>query len=154
MGLDMYLMRKTYIGANYEFNKITGAISIFRDGKPVNISFNRISEISERAAYWRKSNQIHNWFVKRVQNGVDDCGEYQVSRELLETLVDDCLNALSNRDKAADILPTASGFFFGSTEMDDYYFQDLEYTYKTIKELLDETNIEDYDVAFYYQSSW
>ena len=41
---------------------------------------------------WRKANQIHNWFVENVQNGKDDCGTYEVSKEQLETLLDICKN--------------------------------------------------------------
>ena len=29
--------------------------------------------------YWRKANQIHNWFVQNCQNGVDDCGRYAIT---------------------------------------------------------------------------
>jgi hypothetical protein len=40
--------------------------------------------------YWRKANAIHAWFVKNVQNGVDDCGDYPVSPKKLKTLLDLC----------------------------------------------------------------
>jgi hypothetical protein len=30
------------------------------------------TQVSVTCAYWRKSNQIHNWFVKNVQNNEDD----------------------------------------------------------------------------------
>ena len=32
MGLDMYLSRKIYIGANHDFNKVKGTIKITREG--------------------------------------------------------------------------------------------------------------------------
>ncbi len=37
--------------------------------------------------YWRKANQIHNWFVENVQGGVDDCGHYPVTIAQLEKLL-------------------------------------------------------------------
>ena len=61
MGLDMYLNKRTYIGAEYEHRKVKGKIEITEgeEDKPINIQFNRVSEIIERVAYWRKANQIH-----------------------------------------------------------------------------------------------
>lgn len=41
-------------------------------------------------AYWRKANAIHNWFVENIQNGVDDCGTYEVTKEKLEELLHTC----------------------------------------------------------------
>lgn len=46
--------------------------------------------VSEGVGYWRKANQIHNWFVQNVQNGYDDCSCYEVSKERLEELLDIC----------------------------------------------------------------
>ena len=40
--------------------------------------------------YWRKANAIHKWFVENVQEGVDDCGEYEVTVEQLTELRDLC----------------------------------------------------------------
>lgn len=53
--------------------------------------------IMEQVGYWRKSNQIHNWFVNHVQNGEDDC-EYhnECTREILEELLDTCKTVLES----------------------------------------------------------
>ena len=84
MGLDMYLTRKKFIGANYEHRKVEGLISITSNGKEIPIDFNKVSYIEESAAYWRKANAIHNWFVKNVQNVNDDCDLYHVSKENIQ----------------------------------------------------------------------
>ncbi len=151
MGLDMYLNKHTYIGANYEHRNVTGKIELTQgvDSKPVNIKLNRVSEISEQVAYWRKANQIHNWFVKNVQSGDDDCGDYFVSKEQLTELVNDCKKVLADKGKAVEVMPTKSGFFFGGTEVDEYYFSDLEDTIKMVEPLLEEEG-----GSFYYTSSW
>lgn len=47
-------------------------------------------EIIEQVGYWRKANQIHNWFIENVQGGEDDCDYYDVSREDLKELLDTC----------------------------------------------------------------
>lgn len=102
------------------------------------------------AGYWRKANHIHNWFVTNVQNGVDDCEKYPVSYEKLAELRDLCKKVLDSHDLAESLLPTVSGFFFGSINYDSDYFEDLELSIKVIDQVLQECNHEN----LYYQSSW
>ena len=40
--------------------------------------------------YWRKANQIHNWFVENVQDGDDNCEEYDVTTSDIENLLAKC----------------------------------------------------------------
>lgn len=47
--------------------------------------------IQQEVAYWRKANQIHDWFVNNVQDGNDDCECYEVSEEQLRDLLDICI---------------------------------------------------------------
>lgn len=47
--------------------------------------------IMKQVGYWRKANQIHNFFVKNVQDGVDDCDYHnECTREILEDLLRTC----------------------------------------------------------------
>lgn len=109
--------------------------------------------IHEQVGYWRKANQIHNWFVEHVQNGVDDCRYHnEVTKEDLEELLDTCHEVLCNPDLADELLPTQGGFFFGSTEYDEYYIQDLECTINTITKVLETTDFD--KEMLYYVSSW
>jgi len=103
--------------------------------------------------YWRKANAVHKWFVDTQADGVDKCQPINVSTESLKELLDLCEQALSNKDKAGEYLPTESEFFFGSTEYDEYYIQDLEYTQERLKKVIDtmEKNQEHFAV---YQASW
>lgn len=99
MGLDMYLNKNIYVGANYEHNKIAGSIKLTKEGKPIPVNLKRVIYIEEQVGYWRKANQIHKWFVDNVQEGVDNCGEYDVSKEKLMELLESC-----EKVKAASIL--------------------------------------------------
>ena len=47
-------------------------------------------------------------------------------------------------------LAPIAGFFFGSTEKDEYYYKDLEYTVETINSLL--ANGDEWE--YYYRASW
>lgn len=141
-------------------------------------------------AYWRKANQIRQWFVNHIDefNESDNGEYYEVTEELLNKLITDCKAVLFSHDKVIiddkvkdkmdkvrtlseqgvdgekdgaketlermerkygltgvsvrpeDILPTSSGFFFGSTEYDEWYYQDLENTIKMCQEVIDETD--------------
>lgn len=80
------------------------------------------------AAYWRKANAIHKWFVDTTQGGVDECQESEVSVEQVEDLVARCRGVLHNPGRASEILPSEGGFFFGSTDYDDWYTEQLKET--------------------------
>lgn len=111
----------------------------------------------KEVAYWRKSNQVHNWFVTNCQNGVDECQQTRVNKENLIDLKEACQAVLSAPESdrvetAKRILPTVGGFFFGMTEYNEYYFVDLEDTVKMLDKVIDETDFEKEEI--YYTSSW
>lgn len=160
MGLDMFLDRETYIGANYEHRNVTGNIFINFDGTGFTIDFNRITTIKERVGYWRKANQIHGWFVDNVQNGNDNCGQYIVDvGQLIELkeIVDMVLQDHTEKF-AEEHLPPTSGFFFGGDDIDEYYWEDLEYTQKLLGEIIKEheglSKNQQIYTTYTYQSSW
>ncbi len=109
----------------------------------------RVKEISIEAMYWRKANQIHNWFVDNVQESIDECKPHHVSRNELEKLLKDCRAALYHKD--SNTLPPKEGFFFGSTEINDDYWNDIKRTAAEIETLLSEL---DDSWEFEYCASW
>ena len=122
------------------------------DDDPVNTITVKKSEIESvlfEYAYWRKANQIHQWFVDHIQDGNDDCRDYEVSGEKLLELVELCKQVLNRKDEefSKGTLPTQAGFFFGSTDYDDYYYEDLESTIKQLE------NVHP-DEVYTYSSSW
>lgn len=151
MGLDMYLTKKTFVGAEYEHRNVKGTVEITVDGKPLPITFNRISEITENVAYWRKANAIHKWFVDECQDGVDECQNTYVEKEKLKELVNLCKRVNENPTFAPTLLPTGDGFFFGGTEYEEWYFDAIDYTIKAINALLAEDISQ---ASIYYHSSW
>ena len=59
---------------------------------------------------------------------------------------------IANAEEVAAILPTQGGFFFGSTDYDKYYMEDIKYTIDILEKILEET---DFDTeAVCYHSSW
>ena len=100
--------------------------------------------------YWRKFNALHNWFVDNCQNGTDDCGEYPVSIDDIDEVLGVLKQVKENHELAPELLPTTSGFFFGSTDYDEYYFDDVDETIELFEKILKEHP----DDEFIYQSSW
>lgn len=156
MGLDMYLRAKTYVANNDYFQKnpeVFDEVLETLELTPDQLDPEMLSmTISIPIIYWRKENAIHNWFVRNAQEGNDNCAEYWVSREQLQQLADTCKQVLEDKDLAHNLLPTASGFFFGDTQYDEWYFKGLEKTQFRIEKYLRSPRFNDYD--FYYQSSW
>lgn len=152
MGLDQYLYRKTFLWTGDYINEdARDSVMVTKGGKnhPA-IKNDRIKYVVEEVGYWRKANHIHKWFVDNVQDGVDDCDEYEVEEEKLRELLEICHQIVEDKDKAPQLLPTSSGFFFGDTEYDQYYYGSVIETIDIIENVLSENG----DSQFYYRASW
>jgi hypothetical protein len=152
MGLDMYLTRKTYV-KNWNDDNSGYQVNVTLNGQPTSIDTKRVCYVEEEFGYWRKANAIHKWFVENVQDGKDDCGTYYVSKENFQQLLNDCEMVLEQPEEASNVLPTTAGFFFGSTDYDDWYLDDLKKTAELCQEVL-KTLEKDKNGTFYYHSSW
>ena len=85
--------------------------------------------------YLRKANQIHGFFLEK---GYDDNrqGEQRVSKQDVLELIDRIKQVLANHELAPELLPTTPGFFFGTYEYDDWYFEQLENYLPDIEKLI------------------
>lgn len=152
MGLDMYLTAKKYLSEYSAGDEKEIAEQIGNLPYPLFKAGMRVKEISFEAMYWRKANAIHKWFVDKCQDGVDECQETYVDLIRLQELVDTCKIVLKKPKMADELLPPAAGFFFGSTDVDEWYLDDLSKTVETLERILGTEGVEKF--AFYYQSSW
>lgn len=160
MGLDMYLKKREYISpfwtSDHEYKPVKRVSIIvdqkFEDGTIEQRMFELKNfasgiEINTPYAYWRKANAIHRWFVDNFADGHDDCRSIYVTGEHLLDLVETCKKVLKDHTKAEELLPTQDGFFFGNTEYDDWYLDELENTIDQLKDVKP-------DDEFIYQASW
>lgn len=165
MGLDMYLGRCNRKMWEHRYLNLsltkTNNPELYEELKPYIVQRGNAfkwESLFEEIGYWRKANSIHKWFVENVQDGVDDCRMYIVSKEALETLLDVCktvkskINHSDFLSTAKNWLPTQSGFFFGGTDYDNWYIADIEDTINIIEKVLAETDFDNEIIA--YQSSW
>lgn len=162
MGLDQYMwqckncniynFKKEY--PNCKAKKLTvKTIAEFADGETETREYTvedplHDGEIFLPVAYWRKANAIHGWILRNtVGEDTDDCRKVYVEGKKIRELVDDCKAVLADHDKAKELLPVTEGFFFGSYEYDEYYFDDLKDTVKMLEKL-------DFNEDYIYQASW
>lgn len=158
MGLDMYLYADKYV-SGWDHNphpeykdiaKLLRVSDVIADDSPH-------MEVNVCVAYWRKANAIHHWFVQNIQDGKDECQRSWVPRTKLEELREVCQKALDAMDdgdkmRARSLLPPQEGFFFGPTDMDEWYEADLRSTIEQLYSALGSEALEDFE--FYYQASW
>lgn len=123
MGLDMYLMKRVRVNKNED-------------------------SVDTELVYWRKANAIHNFFTS-LKEQHESCESIEVTKDMLGQLLDRCAEVLADRSKASELLPTTSGFFFGSTEYDDWYFNKLKNTIQEIIPILSDGDIKDGDLYYF-----
>jgi len=165
MGLDMYLSAKKHLSKiNYKVLQENNELD-YNSPEAVYQEFNDLMQLTQltdvatdmygasvevTCAYWRKANQIHSWFVREIQGGEDNCGEYYVSSDKLIELLAICKHSLENKDPA--LLLPQGGFFFGSTDIDEWYWNDIKSTISQLERIL---ALPEFDnLSFYYNSSW
>jgi len=165
MGLDMYLSaRKHFEKINWQTLQANDELS-YNSPEAVYPKFNDLmaltqltnvatdiygAEVTVTCAYWRKANQIHAWFVKNIQNDVDNCGDYYVSQDKLIELLALCKHALATKDPS--LFPPQAGFFFGGTDIDEWYWRDLTDTINQLERIFALPEID--KLSFFYSSSW
>jgi len=141
---------------------------MYREHQQTNKSEPNYDDLEE-IAYWRKFNALHNWFVRNVQDNIDDCNYYKLTRDILETLLDILKYIKDNSDDLDYInenLPPTAGFFFGSTDIDEYFIEDIVNTYDKIYKILNGEELQEtfgdgiiepvnFEIdTLYYISSW
>jgi hypothetical protein len=156
MGLDMYLYAKQFVSSSSwskedDCKKVKSIARLMKGTKFLDSDDLQFAEVKLQIAYWRKANQIHKYFVDRCGNGKDECQDIYVSQDALVELLWRCETVLKDRSRAGELLPPQSGFFFGGTELDQYYYDDLENTILMLQKILKNAP-ESWE--FEYRASW
>ena len=169
MGLDQYLIiRKNEFRSKYHQDEESDlALEYPKDitrfiPNLTNLSISRKTDYE--VGYWRKANHIHNWFIQNCAykdecgNPIDDCRPIEITVDKLEKLLDTCKKVLADHSLAESLLPTQSGFFFGSVDYSEYYFGEIERTIEIIEPVIEfityKLEIDSYIWEVYYQASW
>ena len=78
----------------------------------------------EYDAYFRKVNFVFAYY-QNIGKMVDDCYAFTDADDI-DDLISRCERVLKDHKQADYLLPTQSGFFFGSTDYDKWYFDDVK----------------------------
>lgn len=108
MGLDIYFTKRKYNTAEDADNE----------------DIEQSEEIYEEA-YFRKVNFLVSFFEKYDENLLES-NELIVSRDMVDELISTCNKVSDNHSLAEELLPNCEGFFFGSTDYDEWYFKDVQ----------------------------
>ena len=128
----------------------------------LNIYFeNRLDELFRATCYGNvnytdefiKFNALHGYIVDNFADGEDNCQEIVLTKTDIEDILVNLEMVKANHSLAEELLPNHEGFFFGSQEYDEDYFENVYYSielFKKILSLLAKNNR--YEVI--YQASW
>lgn len=128
MGLDMYLRRTKKVQ------------------NPEEVTYSNSESVHE----WRKFNALHKWFVENCQDGVDECQYSFVTKERLISLL--AILEQLTPENCSELFPTEYGFFFGTTEYGDRYWNNVNETKDLLHELIENFDWE--NASLCYHSSW
>lgn len=99
------------------------------------------------AAYFRKVNCIYRYFQPRLKDEM--C---RVTKDDIKDIIERATKVLLAHDEETshELLPTQEGFFFGSTDYDNWYYHDMVEILRECGKLL--LDWEDDDICFVYMS--
>ncbi len=101
------------------------------------------SHYTPSICYFRKVNFIFAYFENEGLM-VDEYFAFMDKNTCLD-IIEKCKLVLEDHSRAEELLPTQGGFFFGSTDYDDYYFDD-------VKDVMDE--LTEKALPIYEQNCW
>lgn len=81
-------------------------------------------EETSEIGYFRKVNFLVSFFEDYGE--VENLKPLKIEKSWVKDLINCCDEVLKDNSKADELLPIATGFFFGSTEYDERYFYYVE----------------------------
>lgn len=127
-------------------------------------------QITTNVCYWRKFNALHKYFNDHFNNNdndncvdmymdIDDLRKLLLNlKDLREQIKQDKDGNVINKEVCEEVLPTQAGFFFGGTEYDEYYVEDIDYTIKRLSDIIEdhaklvEAGVDEYGISYYYNA--
>ena len=97
MGLDIYLSKKTFIGAKYKSQAITGSISLFKRGKKIPVSLQRLTYVIEDIFHGSKTHWLHHWLDMELPEILGNAEDQEISEDLMDRLHQACIEVLRHR---------------------------------------------------------
>ena len=107
------------------------------------------SDYGTEIGYFRKVNFLMEFFHYE-----GNCEDKEISLDEVKELAERCTKVLMHKGEedeyhAKHLLPTQEGFFFGSTEYNDYYYQDVKEVGEWATKVVEETDAEKDIIVMY-----
>lgn len=152
MGLDQYLSVRKYIRRDTQAFDNTVITNDMHDLVEADGWTGIFMDVP--AMYWRKFNALHDHIVQTYADGRDECQQIELTVEDLRKIVKRLDDIVQSPDRAPELLPTADGFFFGGTEYDEYYHEEVRRTRSELGELVRKLDSKAEELYPIYQASW
>ena len=98
MGLDIYLSKKTFIGAMFRSSAVSGTINITKRGKQIPIKLQRVAYVIEDIYHGNKTHWLHNWLNHELPETLGNAKEREIDYELVSRLHRVCIEILEHRN--------------------------------------------------------
>lgn len=108
-------------------------------------------------AYFRKFNALQNYFEENFDQ--ENCEDTNLTYDIVVDLIDRLervvkAKEVGNTDTAEELFPTTSGFFYGDTSYNEYYFEKVKEALRLFrqieKEYFDDEELNsDYESLYY-----
>lgn len=161
MGLDMYLVERKKKKKIKDLWDFKDELIYWRKANQIHKYFcDKGEKIEEQIAYKLKKEDLQelldicNKILKEVitkPGKVKNGEQYNKDKQIWEPLWENG-KIIINQEICEELLPTQDGFFFGSTDYDEYYLETIKYTKEKIEEIINEINTSENDI--YYLASW
>ena len=154
MGLDIYLSKKTFIGAMFKSSEVSGTILLTKRGKPIPIRPERVTYVEEDVYHGRKTCWLLEWLNHELPEALTGTGEQEIDDNVVDRLHQVCIEVLAHRDMA-DLREVCREKLRCSLKP-EISEEDLEQFLHEVEALAEATSAEEKtdDAVFYVSASW
>ena len=154
MGLDIYLSKKTFIGAMFKSSEVSGTILLTKRGKPIPVRPERVTYVEEDVYHGRKTCWLLDWLNHELPEALTSTGEQEIEDNVADRLHQACVEVLAHRDMA-DLRDVCREKLRCSLKP-DISEEDLEQFLQEVEALAEATSPEEKtdDAVFFVSASW
>lgn len=116
---------------------------LYEEKEKCSLDVKKLTEFTE-VAYFRKVNFLVDFFGYK-----ENLSEVTITREKIELLIKKCKIVLENNELVKDLLPTVPGFFFGSLEYDEDYFESVADVLHEFEKILSDTDFDTHEIIMW-----
>ena len=98
MGLDIYLSKKTFIGAMFNATGVHGIMSLTKHGKKIPIELRRVAYVIEDIYHGHKTYWLQDWLNHELLEAPANSEEREIDDDVVDRLHQACVEVLAHRN--------------------------------------------------------